>query len=144
MRRRDEDGSTIPLILVFFAIAAGFVVVAAGATALHLERMRLLTVADGAALAGAESFTVGDVGVEGDAVLPHLHDPAVRAAADAYLADADLTGFDAFRLERAVAADGGRSAEVRISAIWHPPIASALLPIAVPVSVTSSAAARFR
>lgn len=144
MQRRAEDGSTVPLILVFLVIAAGFVAVAAGATALHLERLRLLTVADGAALAGAESFRVEDVQVAGSAVVPVLHDPQVRAAVSSYLGDADLTGFDGFRLERASAGDGGRSAEVRLTAIWHPPIGSMFLPIAVPVTVTSSAAARFR
>jgi len=76
--RSGEEGSTVPLILVFLMIAAGFVIVAAGATALHLERLRLLTVADGAALAAAESFRVADARVSGSTVVPSLDDADVR------------------------------------------------------------------
>ena len=143
MRARNEAGSTLPLILVFFAIAAGFVIVAAGATALHLERLRLLTVADGAALAAAESFRGDEVQVEGDRVEPALRGPAVAAAVRDYLADADVSGFDRLRLDSASTPDG-RGAEVRLTADWHPPIAGPLLPVTVPVTVTSTAAARFR
>jgi hypothetical protein len=139
----DEQGSTLPLILVFLAIAAGFAAVVAGATALHLERLRLLTVADGAALAGAESFSVAEARVVGDRVVPALHPSRVSAAARTYLAATDLAGFDGFRLAEATSPDG-RTASVRLTAVWHPPIAGSLLPLSVPVTVTSTAAARFR
>lgn len=144
MRRRSRDeGSTVPLILVFLMIAAGFVVVAAGATALHLERLRLLTVADGAALAAAESFRVADAQVSGSTVVPSLDDAAVRVTATDYLGAAGTAGFSDLRLDEARSPDG-RSALVRLTATWHPPIASALLPVSVPVTVESTAAARFR
>jgi hypothetical protein len=143
MSRGDEEGSTLPLILVFLMLAAGFAIVAAAATALHLERLRLLTLADGAALAGAESFRVDDVRVEGSAVVPVLHPSTVAAAARAYLDEAGPGGFDGLRLEQATTADG-RAALVRLTALWHPPLDSPLLPLAVPVTVTSTAAARFR
>lgn len=141
--RSGEEGSTVPLILVFLMIAAGFVIVAAGATALHLERLRLLTVADGAALAAAESFRVADARVSGSTVVPSLDDADVRAAAADYLAAADTPGLTDLRLDEARTPDG-RSALVRLTATWHPPIASALLPVSVPVTVESTAAARFR
>ena len=112
MRPARDDGSTLPLILVFLAIAAGFVVVTAGATALHLERLRLLTVADGAALAAAESL------------------PVAAGLADLRLVEARTPE--------------GRTALVRLTATWHPPISSSLLPIAVPITVVSTASARFR
>lgn len=143
MIRRDEEGSTLPLILVFLAIAAGFVAVVAGATALHLERLRLLTVADGAALAGAESFSVAEARVVGDRVVPELRATRVAAATRGYLASADLKGFDGFRVVEATSPDG-RTASVRLTAVWHPPIAGSLLPLSVPVTVSSTAAARFR
>jgi hypothetical protein len=138
-----EEGSTLPLVLVLFLIAVSFVAVAVGATALHLERLRLLTVADGAALAGAESFRVADVHVEGDEVVPTLSQSAVSAAVRDYLGDADTAAFDGLTLRRATTSDG-RSATVSLAAVWHPPILSALLPLSVPVEVTSTAAARFR
>ena len=38
----------------------------------------------------------------------------------------------------------GRSATVVLRAVWRPPLANALLPDGVPITVTSTAAARFR
>ncbi|MCU1472652.1 pilus assembly protein TadG-related protein [Amnibacterium sp.] len=143
MRSRSDEGSTLPLILVFLMIAAGFVIVTAGATALHLERLRLLTVADGAALAAAESFRIGDATVQGGTVVPRLTDAGVRAAAADAVGGADAGGLADLRLVEARTPDG-RSALVRLAATWHPPIAGPLLPIAVPVTVESTAAARFR
>jgi hypothetical protein len=140
--RRDE-GAAVPLIIGLFVIAAGFVVVAAGATSLHLERLRLLTVADDAALAGAESFRVADVAVQGDTVVPSLAPAAVRAAVDDAVAGADERDLDALTVVAAGSIDG-RSASVQLRAIWHPPILSPLLPDGLPVTVTSTAAARFR
>ncbi|MGN6743071.1 MAG: pilus assembly protein TadG-related protein [Amnibacterium sp.] len=138
-----EEGSTLPLILVFLAVAAGFAVVAAAATSLHLERLRLLTVADGAALAAAESFRVAEARVEAGGVVPVLRDEEVRAVAADYLGAADTAGLADLRLEEARTPDG-TSALVRLTATWRPPIAGPLLPLALPVTVTSSAAARFR
>ena len=132
----------MPLIVVLLVVAISFVAVAAGATALHLERLRLLAIADGAALAGAESFGVEDVRVEGDAVVPTLTAGRVTAAANAYLDDADRTHLGGLALVGAGTTDG-RTATVTITATWHPPILSSLLPVAVPVTVTSTAAARF-
>jgi len=143
VRSDREDGSTLPLVLVLFLIAASFVAVAVGATALHLERLRLLTIADGAALAGAESFRVADVHMQGGAVVPSLSASAVAAAARRYLDDAHPTAFHGLRLRRATTTDG-RSATVTLSAVWHPPIVNELLPLALPIEVTSTAAARFR
>jgi CBS domain containing-hemolysin-like protein len=140
---RREEGAAVPLIVGLFVIAAGFVVVAAAATSLHLERLRLLTVADGAALAAAESFRVADVAVQGDEVVPSLTSAAVRAAVDGAVASAGEGELDALAVVEAGSTDG-RSATVRLRALWHPPIVGPLLPDGLPVTVTSTAAARFR
>jgi hypothetical protein len=141
--RAGEEGAAVPLIIGLFAIAAAFVAVAAAATSLHLDRLRLLTVADGAALAGAEAFRVADVAVEGDAVVPTLRAAAVRAAVADQVAAADPGDLESLTVVEAGTRDG-RSATVVLRAVWRPPLASALLPAGVPVTVTSTAAARFR
>lgn len=133
----------MPLVTGLFTIAVAFVAVAAGASALHLERLRLLTVADGAALAGAESFRVADAEVQGGTVVPRLTAAAIDAAATAYVAEADPGDLRDLTLVGADTADG-ESATVVVRAVWRPPIASTLLPLAVPIEVTSTAAARFR
>ena len=143
MNGEGEDGSALPLALVLLLIAVAFVAVAAGATALHLDRLRLLTVADGAALAGAESFRVADVEVEGDSVRPRLRAASVEAAAAEAVAGAERGDLADLRLVSAGAGADGSVAVVTVSAVWHPPIVQALLPLAVPIQVTSSAAARF-
>jgi hypothetical protein len=143
VRRRGDDGAAIPLIVALFTIALGFVVIAAGATSLHLERLRLLTVADGAALAGAESFRIADVAVAGDQVVPALSSAAVREVVDAYVGESAAPDLEALTVIRASTTDG-RSATVELRSIWRPPLVSPLLPDGVPVTVTSTAAARFR
>lgn len=141
--REQEDGAAVPLVVGLFAVAAAFVVVAAAATSLHLERLRLLTVADGAALAGAESFRVADVAVRGYEVVPALTPSAVRTAVDGYVDDAADGGLAGVTVVRATTVDG-RSATVELRATWRPPIVSPLLPDGLPVTVGSTAAARFR
>jgi hypothetical protein len=141
--RDREEGAALPLIIGLFTIAVGFVVVAAAATSLHLERLRLLTVADGAALAGAESFRVADVSVRGNEVVPALSSGSIRPAVAAYVAEAGGSGLEALGVVEARTSDG-RSATVELRAIWRPPILSPLLPDGLPVTVTSTAAARFR
>jgi hypothetical protein len=138
-----DDGAAVPLIVGLFAIAAAFVIVAAAASSLHLERLRLLTVADGAALAGAESFRVADATVRGDEVVPTLTSARVRSAADASVADARSGQLEGLAVVRAGTTDG-RGATVVLRSTWRPPIVSPLLPDGVVITVTSSAAARFR
>ncbi|GAA4737143.1 hypothetical protein GCM10025783_04390 [Amnibacterium soli] len=142
-RGSGEEGAAVPLIVGLFAIAAGFVVVAAGATSLHLERLRLLTVADGAALAGAESFRVADASVRGDEVVPRLSSDRVRAVVDAFVSEAAAEQLEGLTVTEAGTADG-RRATVVLRATWRPPLVSPLLPDGLPVTVTSTAAARFR
>ncbi|WP_375389551.1 hypothetical protein [uncultured Amnibacterium sp.] len=140
---RREEGAAVPLIVGLFAIALAFITVAAGATSLHLDRLRLLSVADGAALAAAESFRVADVAVRGDEVIPTLTAGAVRAAADAYVAEAGPTGVRQVAIV-AAGTDDGRSATVVVRGTWRPPLVGAFLPDGVVVTVESTAAARFR
>lgn len=141
--RPGEAGSTTPLVLVLLLIATGFTVVAAAATSLHLDRLRLLTLADGAALAAAESFALDDVEVRDGQVLPRLEADAVAAAAAAHLAASDTAAFPDVRVAGASTPDGRRAA-VTLTATWRPPLLNALLPVSVPLSVTSTAGARFR
>ena len=137
-----EEGAAVPLVVGLFAIALAFVVVAAAASSLHLARLRLLTVADGAALAAAESFRVADVAVVGDEVVPALSGDAVRAAVDGYVADAAPAGIEQLQVVGA-GTDDGRSATVVLRSTWRPPIVSAFLPDGVTIEIASTAAARF-
>ncbi|TPW73352.1 pilus assembly protein TadG-related protein [Schumannella sp. 10F1B-5-1] len=140
LRRRlvDDRGSTLPLIAAFGALALAVVLVVTAASSLYLERKRLFTVADGAALAAAESFDL-DAAPGADRTGPRLDDDAVRSAAQDAL-DAAPARIEGLALENARTLDG-RSAEVRVSGYWRPPILTLAVPEGVRIEVTARARA---
>jgi len=136
-RTRNDDGSILPLIAGFGTLALVVVLLVTAATSLYLERKRLLTLADGAALAGAEAFALDDLVVEGEGVVrPRLHDVAVRAAVEQYLAEAPIAGFDGLQLERA-ASDDSISATVELSSFWRPPVVTLFVPEGIRLDVSA-------
>lgn len=137
----DEDGSTLLLTIFYGVLGLALVLVVVSATSLYLERKRLFTLADGAALAAAESWRLDDVRVEDGELVFDLDAESVRAATSDYLGDAShsLRGLE---LVRADSADG-RSATVMLRAVWHAPISSEFLPVTVPIEVTADARSVF-
>ncbi len=141
-RPREDDGSILPLVAFAVAFALVLVFLASAATSLYLERKRLLTVADGAALVGAEAFGLGDVRAAGSRLVFALEDEAVRAAVEDYVAGVPADAFDRLRLESAASLDGS-SATVSLSADWHPPIVTLFVPDGFRIDVTSTARSVF-
>jgi hypothetical protein len=141
-RTADEDGSILLLTILYGIVALVLVLVAVASTSLYLERKRLLTLADGAALAGAEAFELGTVVVDGGEVRTTLTPAAVERAARDYLAAAPHAAFDGLALTRATTIDG-QSATVSLSASWRPPVLVLLLPSGIDLSVTSAARSVF-
>jgi uncharacterized membrane protein len=142
-RRRigDESGSTLLLTIFYCFLGLSLVLVVVSATTLYLERKRLFTLADGAALAAAEAWSLDSVRVDGDRLDVALDDPEVSTAAIAYL-EAAATELDDVRLVRA-ASDDGRSATVTLRTTWEAPIHTELLPLTVPIEVTVTARSVF-
>jgi uncharacterized membrane protein len=146
-RLADDEGSTLILTIFYGFLALVLILVVVAASSLYLERKRLLTLADGAALAGAESFaldavTLDAVSLEAQAPRPVLRSDEVRAAAEAYLAVAPHGSVVGVQLTGADSADG-RSATVALSAVWHPPMLAFFLPEGVPLGVTAVARSVF-
>ncbi|WP_173924380.1 pilus assembly protein TadG-related protein [Agromyces sp. Marseille-P2726] len=137
----DDDGSTLLLTIFYCFLGLSLVLVVVSATTLYLERKRLLNVADGAALAAAEAWSLDSVRVDGDRLDIALDDGEVRGAAMAYLAAA-VTELDDVRLVDA-ASDDGRSATVTLRTTWEAPIHTDLLPVVVPIEVTVTARSVF-
>lgn len=138
--RREEEGSTLVLTIGFAALAIALIVAVAAATSLLVERRRLFTVADGAALAAAEAFALEQVRSDGETASPELADGAVDAAAVAWVGAA-AGELDAVQVEGASA--DARSATVTVSSAWRPPVVSLLLPEGIRLDVTASARAVF-
>jgi hypothetical protein len=138
---REEEGSTLLLAIFYCFLGLSIVMVVASATTLYLERKRLFTVADGAALAAAEAWALDAVRIDGDHLAITLDDSEVHRAAARYLEDA-ASDLDDVELVRA-ASDDGRSATVTLRAVWQAPVHTELLPLAVPIEVTVTARSVF-
>ena len=147
LRPGDDEGSTLILTIFYGFLALLLILVVVAATSLYLERKRLLTLADGAALAGAEAFDLGAVAVtaegSGAVLRPSLSSADVRAAAEEYLAAAPHGRMEELMVSGAASVDG-QSATVSLSAYWRPPVLAVLLPTGVPLEVTAVARSVFR
>jgi uncharacterized membrane protein len=143
MRRlRSEDGSTLLLTIFYSALCLVLILFVVAATSLYLERKRLFTLADGASLVGAESFTLSDVRATEHGNRPILTTQEVAASVSEYLADNPADPFTALQVERAVSVDG-RSATVELSCYWAPPILTLFIPKGFRIEVTSIARSVF-
>ena len=141
-RLRDDEGSTLPLVAGFGALALALVLVAAAASSLYLERKQLFTLADGAALVGAEAFDLADVTVSSGQPEVLLVSADVHRDVTAFLTATPNGGFEALVLEEATTRDG-ETATVTLSAVWHPPIVTVFFPEGVRIQTTATARAVF-
>ncbi|MFD5216004.1 pilus assembly protein TadG-related protein [Microbacterium sp. NPDC058345] len=126
----DEDGSILPLILGYVLLAIAVVLVCVCATDLYIAQKRLDSLADAAALAGADGFTID---ARDDAVFAELTDEGVREQADAVVSAVSTQA----RVVSAGTPDGV-SARVTVAAPWHPPVFSPFVPEGVPLEATAT------
>ena len=133
---RDDTGSTLPLVCFYGALALLVTLLVASATSLYLERKRLFTLADGAALVGAESFELDEVTMTRDGPRATLTDAGVREAVRDYLASNPIGRFEALSLDGAATPDG-RSAQVTVSAVWRPPVVTMVVPEGLRIDATA-------
>lgn len=138
---RDE-GSTLLLTIFYAALSLVVVLLVVAATSLYLERKRLFTLADGAALVGAEAFDLADVQPTAHGYRPTLESEDVASAVERYVRDSPVEEFHALQVECATTVDG-RSATVELSAYWTPPILSLIVPKGFRIDVTSVARSVF-
>ncbi len=139
----DDRGSILPLIAGFGALALAVVLLVSAATSLYLERARLFTLADGAALAAAESFDLSSVRPTPEGELrPRLTDKQVVTAAADYLEQAPVSRLDGLRLVSATTPDG-LSARVTLAAVWAPPVLSVFVPEGIPLQVSATSRSVF-
>lgn len=140
--RGDEEGSTLLLTIFYGFLALVLVLLVVAATSLYLERKRLYTLADGAALVGAEAFELTDVTVTESGPRVTLTGPEVSSAVRSYLAAADTSRFEQLQIVAASTPDG-RSATVTLASTWHPPVVSLFVPEGLRLEVTSTARSVF-
>ncbi|MGO2933054.1 pilus assembly protein TadG-related protein [Microbacterium sp.] len=135
-RRSDDEGSILPLLLGYVVLAIAVIFACTCATDLYIAQKRLDSLADAAALAGADGFTLV---VEGEGVRAELTDDGVRDQAAAVVT-AMTSGAELV----AASAPDGVSAQVTVAADWHPPLVSAFVPAAVPLEATATSRTALR
>ena len=144
-RQRDEEGQVAVLIIGFVAISLLVLTVVMAASAVYIERKKLLSVADGAALAAADTFTLADVETGEGAPVPRLSDGAVHGAVQRYLAETGAAGrFNGLAVSGGTGSPESRTAHVELSAVVHPPMVNFLVPDGVPITVFSDARSELR
>lgn len=137
----DDRGSTLLLTIFYAALSLVLILIVTAATSLFLERKQLLSLADGAALAGAEAYELTDVTVTTGAPKVTLSDADVATTVESYLG-AVPHDFEALAIDRASAVDG-QGALVGLSAYWRPPIVTLFVPGGLRIDVEASARSVF-
>ena len=135
MKPSDDEGSTLPLIIFFGMLSMVLVLIVVAASSLYLERKRLFTLADSAALVGAEAFELTAVVPTSGSIRPQLASGDVRAEVAAFI-ESMPNRFEALQIERAETTDG-LSATVSLSSYWRPPVVTLFMPEGIRIEVTS-------
>jgi uncharacterized membrane protein len=132
----DDDGSVLILTLGYAVLAIAVLLVCVDATSLYLAQKRLDGLADAAALAGADGFTLV---VEEGQPRAELTDDGVREQADALIGQVGA---------RAVVVEAGTpdgvSARVTVAGTWRPPIIALFVPEGVALEATATSRTALR
>jgi uncharacterized membrane protein len=134
--RGDDEGSVMLLTLGYALLAMAVILVCVDATSLYIGQKRLDSLADAAALAGADGFTLTVVDDEPVAVLSR---DAVRAQADAIVA---AVGAGAVLLSAGT--PDGVSARVTVADTWRPPVLTIFVPDGVALRSTATSRTALR
>ena len=131
-----ETGSALPLVggavLLLLAIIFGVT----SATSLLIERQRLYSLADAAAVFAAESFAPADVRLGASGIVAPLTNSGVYQATVLYLHSVGEGNLSEVRLDRAITPDG-RRAEISLSSRWQAPLLSDFFGGQLRISVTA-------
>ena len=136
----NQSGQVMLIVIGYSVICLLVVTVVMAASAIYLGHKRLLSLADSAAIAAADTFTLGSVSVSGASPVPILNDSAVDDAVSAYLSATSATErFDSLSVEPVTGTVDGRTAHVVLSAVVHPPVVNFIIPGGISISAVSDA-----
>lgn len=151
--RRDpeENGQVMVLVIGYTLVCLLLVTVVMAASAVYIGHKKLLSVADSAALAAADSFALGDVSGAGGNTgkgaggpSPSLTSETVHAAVSRYLQETSAASrFSRLAVEPATGTTDARTAQVVLTAVVHPPVVNFLIPDGLPVTAVADARSRF-
>ncbi|TLM85737.1 hypothetical protein FDW83_04685 [Pseudarthrobacter sp. NamE2] len=131
------------MILGYVALALLVATVVIGISAVYLEHKRLLSLADGASLAAADSYTLGEVTTQGGSPSAVLNPARVRNVAADFVARSPASErFDSLAVAGATGTPDGSTAVVVLTAVVHPPVVNFLVPGGIPIEAASTARSR--
>ncbi len=131
------------MILGYVLLALLVATVVIGITAVYLEHKRLLSLADGASMAAADSYTLGEVSAEGGSPSAVLNPARVRNVAADFVARSPASQrFSSLAVAGATGTPDGSTAVVVLTAAVHPPVVNFLVPDGIRIEATSTARSR--
>ncbi|WP_369044850.1 pilus assembly protein TadG-related protein [Sinomonas sp. P10A9] len=141
--RGDESGQLTIMIIGFTVLCLLVATTVMGVSAAYIEHKKLLSAADGAAAAAADSFRLADT-ASGDAPPAAVLAPErVRGVVVTYLErDGATVRFEGLTVSAATGTPEGRTATVSLAAVARIPVVNFILPDGVPIEATASARAR--
>lgn len=141
-RAPDEDGQITVMVIGYMLLSLLVIAVVSAVSAVYIEHKKLLSVADGAALSAADTFSVATIDASGGEPVPALDSRSVARAAAAYLERSGaLPRFNSLDLDPATGAPDPQTARVALTAAVHPPIVNFLVPAGIPILATAEARA---
>lgn len=131
------------MILGYITLALLVATVVVGISAVYLEHKRLLSLADGASLAAADSYTLGEVTAQGGRPSAVLNPARVRNVAADFVARSPASQrFSSLAVDAATGTPDGATAVVVLTAAVHPPVVNFLVPDGIRIEATSTARSR--
>jgi len=132
----DDEGSVLLLALGYALLAIAMIFVCVCATDLYITQKRLDSVADSAALAGADGFSLT---IDGSGARAELTDAGVLEQVEAL-----LEALPAGATLVSAGTPDGVSARVVVAGVWHPPLLSPFVPDGVPLEARGTSRTALR
>ncbi|XAS66159.1 pilus assembly protein TadG-related protein [Micrococcaceae bacterium Sec5.7] len=131
------------LIIGYVLLALLVTTVVTGISSIYIEHKKLLSMADGASLAAADSYTLGQVETAGGNPTATLSGERVRTVTGDYLTkNGAFRRFDGLAVAPATGSPDGSTAVVVLSAAVHPPVVNFLVPDGFRIEASSTARSR--
>jgi uncharacterized membrane protein len=131
------------MIIGYVLLALLVVTVVIGISSVYLEHKRLLSLADGASLAAADSYTLGEVAGESGSPSAVLGSERVRNVAADFIAKSPSSArFHGLAVTGASGSPDGSTAVVILSALVHPPVVNFVVPDGIRIEAESTARSR--
>jgi uncharacterized membrane protein len=138
-----EHGQITVLTIGYVLLALLLTSVVMAVSTVYIEHKKLLSMADGASVAAADSYSLGQMETKAGTPSAVLNGGRVRTVVTDYLTQNDaFTRFEGLAIEPSTGSADGSTAVVVLSAAVHPPIVNFLVPDGIAIRAESTARAR--